>query len=453
MSISSIDVLSAEPPSSPGRGRWFAMAGASLAVVALAGGGYAAYGALSGGGTQPEKFVPANAIAYVELDLNPPASQKINAVRLLHKLPKTAKTDDYRDALLSTVFSGDQNFKTDVDPWLGDRVAFAALPPVSGRQPVVEGVLQVKDEAAFKAAAPKLLGRRGYVLRDGFVIVADDAASAQRISTSAAKADLADDPDYTLDTSNLGDRVVTGWYDASRAASLVSKASEGFKGRGTFAVHVESNAVELVANQTGGNASSAGKVALLPKLPSDTVAAVEVTGIGQLVMSQWAQLMTSMKATGVNPTQLIDTYEKQYGIKLPDDLSTLLGSDTLAAVTASGGKPGFGFVSVTDKAKAADLIKRIAPELAPYGGRPVLTANGIAWGSLAMGGDLGSKVKSVLPDLASAQFALYVDVAAASHLSKRLGGSAAQASGVDALGVTASSDGTKSQIRIRLSFN
>ena len=75
----------------------------------------------------------------------------------------------------------------------------------------------------FAKVAPRLFkgdDPGGYVLLDGYVVISDDADLAKRIVADAAKSDLAHDPDYTLDTKDLGDRVVTGWYDLKRAASL-----------------------------------------------------------------------------------------------------------------------------------------------------------------------------------------------------------------------------------------
>ena len=48
-----------------------------LALVAASVAGLMAYRKLSGGGTQPEAVVPARAAAYAEVDLDPPAAQKI----------------------------------------------------------------------------------------------------------------------------------------------------------------------------------------------------------------------------------------------------------------------------------------------------------------------------------------------------------------------------------------
>ena len=65
---------------------WGGLLGGALVV----GGGTAfAVTTLSGGGAQPDEVLPGNAIAYVRMDIDPSAGQKIAAVRLLRKLPRS----------------------------------------------------------------------------------------------------------------------------------------------------------------------------------------------------------------------------------------------------------------------------------------------------------------------------------------------------------------------------
>ena len=63
--------------------------GGLLGGVLVVGGGTAfAVTTLVGGGAQPDQVLPGNAIAYVRMDIDPSAGQKIAAVRLLRKLPQ-----------------------------------------------------------------------------------------------------------------------------------------------------------------------------------------------------------------------------------------------------------------------------------------------------------------------------------------------------------------------------
>ncbi len=122
------------PPRKGGHGKKI-IAGVALAAVA-AGGAVAAYAytVLASSGIQPERVLPANTVAFAKLDLDPAAGQKIAAYRLSTKFPSVSKgaadMDDAKDTLLSKFFDKESelDYATDIKPWLGDRVAIAAVP-------------------------------------------------------------------------------------------------------------------------------------------------------------------------------------------------------------------------------------------------------------------------------------------------------------------------------------
>ena len=76
---------SGEPPRSSRGRRTVLVAAAAVAVVAAVGVG--AYGVvqLMSGGSSPATAVPADAVGYVSIDLDPSASQKIEAFKILRK--------------------------------------------------------------------------------------------------------------------------------------------------------------------------------------------------------------------------------------------------------------------------------------------------------------------------------------------------------------------------------
>ena len=129
------------PPRRVTRGR-IVVGAAAVSVLAVAGGAYVAYGALSGGGAQPETVVPSAAAAYAEVDLDPAASQKVAAFRFLHRFPQLAKQLKGQGSLGSDlVASGLQdsdgvNYNHDVKPWLGSRAAVAIVPDLGGHRDV-----------------------------------------------------------------------------------------------------------------------------------------------------------------------------------------------------------------------------------------------------------------------------------------------------------------------------
>ncbi len=134
-----------------------------VAVLAVIGGavGYVGYHKLASSGSQPDQWAPANSIAYLKLDLDPAASEKVAAWRFEQKFPDAphvTSADQLKDAVLDEVFndpSANIDYATDVKPWLGDRVALAVYPDASGAAQVV-GILAVKDVAAAKIGLTKV---------------------------------------------------------------------------------------------------------------------------------------------------------------------------------------------------------------------------------------------------------------------------------------------------------
>src|SRR3954469_13876294 len=136
--------LPAEPsaastPGDPGarRGRRRLLVTAGVLSVALVGGGGAlAASRLAGAGTSPAEVVPASALGFVSVDLDPSAGQKLDAFRFARKFPDVAHTlggaQDLPKALFESL-EGDEDltgdWAKDVQPWLGGRAGVAVLPP------------------------------------------------------------------------------------------------------------------------------------------------------------------------------------------------------------------------------------------------------------------------------------------------------------------------------------
>src|SRR3712207_9246025 len=80
-----------EPAERSRRGRGGLVAGGAAAVVAL--GAASAWGVASfmSGGQEAAEVVPADALAYVSLDLDPDGGQKLEAYQTLKKFPALAE--------------------------------------------------------------------------------------------------------------------------------------------------------------------------------------------------------------------------------------------------------------------------------------------------------------------------------------------------------------------------
>ena len=124
-----------------------------VGLVAVGVGAWAAYNFLTTG-PQPAEALPAKTLGYVSIDLDPSGGQKIEALQTLNKFPafKDYVGINADDDLRKEIFSRIQDeahcdaidYADDIEPWLGDRAAFAAV-DLGGDDPDPVFVLQVKD--------------------------------------------------------------------------------------------------------------------------------------------------------------------------------------------------------------------------------------------------------------------------------------------------------------------
>jgi hypothetical protein len=279
---------------------------------------------LSGGGTQPEKYVPADAIGFVKVDLDPAAGQKVAALRFFRHFPggsDVLKGDDIREIFFRLLQENDNNlaqldFDKDIAPWLGDRLGVAFLPPSGGgEQPEVLGVLQVKDEGKAKSGLAKVFDGDGpaVVFTDGYALLAADEASVTAARDEAAKGNLGDKNAFQDDLEPLGDGVAAFWLDLAAmkdafGASLGAAAGqlraaqadlldETFKGRMAGAVTFNASHADLTVRGIGTSAfgvPEAGSKPIGPWLstaPADTLVALGISGLDQVVADAFTSFL------------------------------------------------------------------------------------------------------------------------------------------------------------------
>ncbi len=502
----SSDVLVAERSGGSHKRRNIIIAAVSAFVLVVGGGvAFAAYSALSGGGSQPEEHVPSTAVAFVKIDADPSAGQKIDAARFLNKLSGVkgqVSTTDPIDSILSAVLhnnSYDINYATDIKPWLGRRAAVAVVPEVdASATPDVEGVVAVTDANKASGELTKIqLGIAaadggsssfGFVITDGYAIIAKDKATAQRLSDAAAKSSLSSSSTFSSDTSALGPTgVALGWVDlhglaqlgkaylahnsdvgnALNASGLVNV--NAITGREAFVVRFDPSYVELDA-RTFGTKPAATKPAptssLLSTLPEDTIGALSINGGSDAVAKAWtklqADLSSSMFGTVINDE--LAQVEAQYGIAIPADIETLLGSQFVVAVGGTVDSPQFGVRSVTNPSKGAAVLAKLNHLLVEEGQLGALsvhqTSDGVAAATtpeyaseMAANGTLGKNpdFTTALPDVSSSSLGVWVNLRPLVASDAQNNGGSSDLQGLTAFGLTAGtgSDGN-SQVRMRL---
>lgn len=281
----------------------------AVAVAIIAGGSYAAYGFLSGGGAQPEDVVPANAVAFVKVDLDPAVGQKLAIARLASRFDSTTTGDpaaaDGREptevfaGLLSDVTNVDIDYTRDLEGWVGQRAAVAVIPPGPGvdidtTKPLV--VVASTDDAAAQASLQRLFpADDGYAVavRDGFALVGSpvDVAAPDRV--------LSDVDAFNEAEAAIGDNValgyvdVDGFFEAAKAAGedlssiegpLPDVASPIGRRAVSFGVVAEPDAISLQGHAYGLTEASAPGTAPLV-LNQGAVALLGIRGLSDAVAS------------------------------------------------------------------------------------------------------------------------------------------------------------------------
>ena len=377
-------------------------------VVLLLGAGAGAWAAMGffQQGAQPAEALPASTIGYLSIDLDPAGGQKIDAFRTLNKFPAfkddvgVNSVDDIRrkvgESMLEDTGCTGLTYDDDIDPWLGERAAAAAV-DLGDNKPGYVVVVQVKDEGEARDAFTALNkcdtveDPAGFVVRDGWAVLAPSQEVADDVVAATDKATLADDATYQKWTKALGEPGVVNAYLSPDAGTFLAKQLSGFFGphvseelpfsspddsqgfssdepgsapsasAQSSAFHAVSASDPLTDSLTGfkggaatlrftgdglefaavGDGSSpqladvSGNTGgtLVQRLPDDTGAAVGVT-FPQGWLGRRLDQMSDIFGTGTSKDDAMRELSRETGLDLPADAETLLGS----GVTISIGK-------------------------------------------------------------------------------------------------------------------
>lgn len=501
--LSFADEPAASPGASSSRHRW--VVGGIVAAVLLAlgvVGAWAVVGSgLLGGGAAPEERVPATAVAFAKIDLDPSLGQKLGARDFLSKFPKLRESfgqdGDLRRQLWNLAAKQEPSlagidYGADVEPWLGKRAAAALVPGLPGEEPQGVALLQVTDEAKAQAGIAKVLAADpqkdpAFVVRDGYAVFAETPQILDRLNSQTESGALSDDANFAADSDLLGeDGVTSGWVDLARLRGVLTSASFGggalaqqqsalessLTGRVTYAVRFDDDDLELVAQGSGlSNTGAFAGVSTsgIGDLPGDTLAAVSLSNGDDALRSGWSQMVDSLESTVPQVRQQISDAEAQLGLSLPDDLAVLLGDSFNLAMDRRdpAAPPRIGARVRTDSARFEEVLGKVAgaggADLASLGIATTRFDGGIAVGrpgdyaaELARDGNLGDNAQftAALPDLTDADIAAFADVdAIASRFSEALTDPEDRAAveAIDSVGLTVGVDeeGTSS-LRMRV---
>ncbi|HET7173521.1 MAG TPA: DUF3352 domain-containing protein [Nocardioidaceae bacterium] len=488
----------------------------AVLVVLIGGGAFAFYRVdplhLFRAGPQAAEAVPSDAIAYVGVDLDPSAQQKIAALRFLTRFPGFTKATKLTDAnsdirkSIANEILGDcpgLSYAADVEPWLGSKLGMAVLPG-RGRgagSPSPFALLQVTDQAAAQRSLGKLTsclaGRGGtaaaHAFVDGYLVLGATSAQTQRYVADLRQGSLAASTTFQADMAALGTPgVASAWADLSALTRLTHQpdlnpalALNSSYRRAAATLRFGSGDVQLVTAAYGGSATSQVVANPVVHLPASTMAALSVSGGEKYLDSEWPALAKRLKGQGVDLGQTAAMLRAETGLSLPSDLATLLGQNLLVAVDRSGAtaatlrsgnfqRLSIGARFTNDPGSLDRVYAKIVGLFQQSGGRLPLVKrdfpDGISVASNAgyaeslgrLQGDLGDSAdfKSVVDNGASQQFVLYVDFATIrAQVLAALQDSGAPPNAVDnlrplrALGVTGSRHGQYLVTTVTVSAN
>ena len=359
-----------------------------LVVVALIGGGvFAVQAAMSSDPDQPASVLPASAIMYGRLDVDPSAGQKIQALRLLNKFPAFRDSVDLPDInadLREKMFDAvkgdspelaDLDYDADVAPWLGNRIGFAMIPGDDDADPNALLAMQVTDTDKAKTGLTKLLetgdGTGGFVITDGYALIAETTELAQQYADEAAKSALSDNDDFTASMNDLGDQGIASFWVSEDAYALLADATSGMAdgitggmadgmasgltgvtgetapgslssmedlgllgGSQAFAVRFGDRYLEIASAQQRGDLGLTPSTTTNPaaKLPESTLFEFSLANGKETIDNAWAKLSELASASDSTFTRDIRRFEKQTGLSILDDIGTLLGDGFTFAV-------------------------------------------------------------------------------------------------------------------------
>ncbi len=378
--------LPPEPTGRRSRRTAWLVGGGVIGALAIGAGAWAALSFFQQG-AQPAEALPASTIAYLSLDLDPSGSQKIDAFRTLDKFPAFKdkigihSADDVRRKIGEELIKStgcNLTFDADIDPWLGDRAAIAAV-DLGDPQPDPVLVVQAKDDAKADSGVHELLNCGdnpmadvGYDVHNGWVVIAQSQDVADKAVAAADKATLADDATYQKWTKAVGESGVVNMYAAPAAGDYLAhqlNQLEGAFGGLSLLGDQGQTTIEPAVTQDGSSAldgalkdfqGAAATIrftgdglefatasdphlshsnvttdqggAVVSGLPDDTAAAF---GIG--LEPGWVVQLANRFATYTGGSQtgqdLLDQLTQESGLDVPADIETLLGSSSALSVS------------------------------------------------------------------------------------------------------------------------
>jgi Protein of unknown function (DUF3352) len=294
--------------------RQFLLTLAVLSTFALVAAGCGSEDEAASGASE---LVPAGAVMYGEVTLDPEGDQKEAIDSILAKFPGGGQAGDRLKELIEKGLRESDapiSFKDDIEPWLGDEAAFFASSVGANKEPnAAVGLIATDDEdkaleALEKSAEGKVTrkdykdveyltdesGEAGAVL-DGFLVLGTEAGVKAVIDTSEGGEKLSDDDAYKKALEDASEDRLGLFYvnspqflkSAQGTAALPQSFEKFFKEPFVATVDADDDGVVFEGKVPAETAQTFGFVGqgsdLLTELPGDSWVAMAQTDFGKLI--------------------------------------------------------------------------------------------------------------------------------------------------------------------------
>ncbi|HEV3473287.1 MAG TPA: DUF3352 domain-containing protein [Actinomycetota bacterium] len=363
------------------------------------------------------QLVPPDAAIYTNVFLDPSTSQKLALDDLLAHFPAAGDRAGARDRIVELIDQGlaevGLTFEADIDPWLGDQIAFFMQVPASfDAEPGVALLLETEDVSAALSAVdkaqvadPSLVfegriyqGIRYEVSQNGDAVGAVDSFLVSGTETglkaaidasrgrSLAEAERFDQAIAALTPDRLAlayvdpaafARLAAGFPGAPPFGSRAGAASEAFdpltQGAAAFVFYARGDALVIEGSsrlpQDPALAAvirgAARESKMLGRLPGDSWLAFGVPELGNSIRS----LLTAFESAfaqqggafpGLPPGGLLGGFEAALGLNLERDLLAWMGDAAFFVRATNPNRVGGGVViEATDQESSWYAINRL----------------------------------------------------------------------------------------------
>lgn len=319
-----------------------ALAAATAVTVVVAGAGLAVadpLGLRERPAHSAADVLPDGLASFVEVDLEPELAQQIQMADfarhvpgLASRLPGMAGGDvkqHLATALVRQTGCSDVDYASQLEPWLGERVALAQLDD----QTRVLAV-QTTDEAAARRELPALLSCAGWPASsvqasDGYLVASNTSGGADEALSMATSGVLSSNASYQSDTRRLGPRgVVTAWAGGGVAGDALQR-TDSSSAAATLRFADGALEAKVVAHSRQDLPTSTSHPTVAD-LPADTSVAVGISDGAE--RADW--LWDSLERLGARDD--VQRAARERGLDLPRDLGVLLGEDSRYAQAPGG---------------------------------------------------------------------------------------------------------------------